>query len=158
MGLIIDTFDRKFAGLHARSLNLLDIVPEGDLYRRPRELPRTLTLFTAGEYLLRSAASVEQSFGGIMTRLWDDPFEWTLPEKLSSKSLVAEYLTEAERTRQKGFTFLSSDEELARSMPAPSQIKTLFEILADTLTRAEHYQGRAAAVVQFLTDEKLPSL
>ena len=41
-------------------------------------------MFSCGEYILRSAAAVEQTFGGITTRLWDDPFEWTLPEALST--------------------------------------------------------------------------
>ena len=158
MGLFLETFDHKFAALHSRSLRLLSMTCDENLYRRPRELPETFAMFTFGEYLLRSAASVEQTFGGITTRLWDDPFEWTLPEKLSNSSLVAEYLGEVDSARKKGFAFLNSDDDLSKRMPAPTVIKSIFEILTDTLVRAEHYQGRAAAVLQYFTDEKLPRL
>jgi hypothetical protein len=158
MGLFLETFDHKFAALHSRSLRLLSMTCDENLYRRPRELPETFAMFTFGEYLLRSAASVEQTFGGITTRLWDDPFEWTLPEKLSNSSLVAEYLGEVDSARKKGFAFLRSDEDLNKRMPAPTEIRSIFEILTDTLVRAEHYQGRAVAVLQYFTDEKLPRL
>ncbi|HLA94383.1 MAG TPA: hypothetical protein VK612_01590, partial [Pyrinomonadaceae bacterium] len=79
---LLDVFDKAFAAVHTRSVELLGQTSGPDLYRRPRELPQTFAMFTVGEYLLRSAASVEQTFGGITRRLWDDPFEWTLPEKL----------------------------------------------------------------------------
>ena len=156
MGTLIDTFDRKFADVHSRSLQVLSMIGDDDLYRRPRELPQTFAMFTVGEYLLRSAATVEQTFGGITTRLWDDPFEWTLPEKLNSTALVAEYLDEVELTRKKGLAFLSSDDDLHKEMPAPAEIKPIFEILLDTLVRAEHYQGRAGAVLQYFSDERIP--
>ena len=156
MGLFLETFDRKFTDLHARSVRLLSLTNDENLYRRPRELPQTFAMFTVGEYLLRSAASIEQTFGGITTRLWDDPFEWTLPEKLNATTLVADYLDEVESTRKKGLAFLSSDDDLGRRIPAPAEVKTIFEILTDTLVRAEHYQGRAAAVLQCFSDEKLP--
>jgi hypothetical protein len=41
-----------------------------------REQPATGD--SCGEQVLRSAAIVEQSFGGLTANLWDDPFEWTL--------------------------------------------------------------------------------
>ncbi len=113
-------------------------------------------MFTCGEYVLRSAGAVEQTFGGIMTRLWDDPFEWTLPEELSTTALIAEYLAEVEVTRRKGFALFKTDEDLRREMPAPGKLKTIFEILLDTVSRAEHFQGRAFAVFQMFSDEKLP--
>ena len=158
MGILIDTFDRKFAGLHSRSMQILSMTGDENLYRRPRELSRTFTMFTVGEYLLRSAASVEQTFGGITTRLWDDPFEWTLPEKLNSTTLVAEYLEEVERTRQRGLVFITTDDAMHKLIPAPSEIKPILEVLLDTIIRAEHYQGRAAALLQYFSDAKLPKL
>ena len=91
-----------------------------------------------------------------MTRLWDDPFEWTLPEELSTARLMTDYLTEVEQTRLKGFTLFKSDEDLQREMPAPEKLKTIFEILLDTVSRCEHFQGRAFAVFQMFSDEKLP--
>ena len=113
-------------------------------------------MFSCGEYVLRSAGKVEQTFGGITTRLWDDPFEWTLPEELSTTDLVAKYLAEVEATRSKGFSLLKSDADLRKEMPAPEKLKTIFEILLETVARAEHFQGRAFSIFQMFSDEKLP--
>lgn len=153
---LLDSFSTGFTASISRSRELLEITPEPDLYRRPRELPRTFTMFTVGEYLLRSAATIEQTFGGITTRLWDDPFEWTLPEKLNSAVLIGEYLNEVSTTVERGFAFLAGDEVLYREIPAPATIKPIATVLIETLSRAEHYQGRAFAVFQALSDEKLP--
>jgi len=103
-----------------------------------------------GEAILRSAAAVEQTFGGIMTRLWDDPFEWTLPEELSTAEKIKEYIWEVEKTRVKGFAFLISDDELLKQIPAPECIKPIFEILIETLARAENLHGRANAIRELL--------
>lgn len=152
------TFDRRFADLHRRSISLMASVSPDHLFRRPRSLASTMTMFSSGEFVLRSAAAVEQTCGGITTRLWDDPFEWTLPEKLSTPALVSEYLTEVEVTRQKAFLFFRTDEDLMKSIPAPEQLKSIFMLLLETLSRAEHYQGRAFAIFQMYSDEKLPRL
>ena len=114
--------------------------------------------FSCGEYILRSAGAVEQTFGGITSRLWDDPFEWTLPEELSTTDKISDYLNEVEATRQKGFAFFTSDEDLKREMPAPEKLKSICEILLETIARAEHFQGRAFAVFQMYSDEKLPNI
>jgi len=156
MKILLDALDRQFSRLHRRSGTLIDQIPTEKLFWKPRELPRTFTMFSCGEYILRSAATVEQCFGGITTRLWDDPFEWTLPEKLSTNALIIEYLGEVEQTRQKGFSFLTSDEDLRKNMPAPEKLRSIFELLVDTISRAEHFQGRAFAVFQMFSDEKLP--
>jgi hypothetical protein len=152
----IDLFDHQFSLLHSRSNELLKLIPDDKLFWQPRKLTQTYQMFSCGEYILRSAAKVEQMFGGITTRLWDDPFEWTLPEELSTAALIGEYLTEVERTRLKGFSLFSSDEDLRREMPAPEKLKSIFEILIETVARAEHFQGRAFAVFQMFSDEKLP--
>jgi len=99
---------------------------------------------------------VEKSLGGITTRLWDDPFEWTLPETLSTTENVLGYLSEVEETRLSGFGFLRSDEDLTRKIPAPETLRTLFDILLETLAFAEHFQGRAFAVFQMLSDDIVP--
>ena len=117
-----------------------------------------MTPFSCGEYLLRSAAAVEQTFDGLTTRLWDDPFEWTLPEKLSTHEAIIQYLDEVEETRKKGFDFFRSDDDLARDIPAPEKLLSLAEILTDTLSRAAHHQGRAFAIYQVLTANKPPRL
>ena len=81
MKTFLDIFERRFSGLNERSCLLLRLVGTNDLYRKPRVLPKTFTMFSVGEYILRSAATVEQTFGALTTRMWDDPFEWTLPEQ-----------------------------------------------------------------------------
>jgi hypothetical protein len=152
----IEIFERQFSLLHSRSNELLKLIPDDKLFQSPRQLKQTYQMFSCGEYILRSAAKVEQTFGGITTRLWDDPFEWTLPEELSTAALIGEYLTEVERTRLKGFSLFSSDEDLRRELPAPEKLRTIFEILIETVARSEHFQGRAFAIFQMLSDEKLP--
>ncbi|MEJ7847677.1 MAG: hypothetical protein WKF92_06280 [Pyrinomonadaceae bacterium] len=157
MKILLNTLDRQFLRLHKRSCSFAVQIPANKLFWKPRELPRTFTMFSCGEYILRSAATVEQCFGGITTRLWDDPFEWTLPEKLSTSEKIIEYLNEVERIRRNGFDFFSSDGDLQKNMPAPEKIKSIFEILLETIAKAEHYQGRSFAVFQMLSDEKLPA-
>jgi len=141
-----------------RSGELLNFISDDKLFWRPRELKQTYQMFSCGEYLLRSAGAIEQTFGGITTRLWDDPFEWTLPEELSTTALMAEYLSEVEITRQRGFSLFKTDEDLRREMPAPEKLKSIFEILLGAIVRAENFQGRAFAVFQMFSDEKLPRL
>lgn len=116
----------------------------------------TSEAYSCGEYLLRSAAGVEQTFGGITVRLWDDPFEWTLPEALSTRDKIIEYLDEVETTRKKGFAYFTSDADLVRRIPAPERLTPIFELLLDTTSRAEHFQGRAFAIFQVFSSAKLP--
>jgi hypothetical protein len=153
---MLKSFDRRFAMTHERSLSLLRLLSDTNLFRKPRELERSMVMFSCGEYILRSAAAVEQTCGGITTRLWDDPFEWTLPEELSTTAKVSDYLKEVEAGRVSAFGFLRSDDDLKMRIPAPSELRPIFDLLLETLARAEHYQGRAFAVFQMLSDEKLP--
>lgn len=156
MDPMLTSFDAAFRKLDSLSRELMARTTEDQLFKKPRAFTNSLAAFSIGEYILRSAAMVEKTFGGITTRLWDDPFEWTLPEKLADKPAITQYLDEVEATRLKGFTFFTSDSDLNRQMPAPEKLRSVFEILLETLAKAEHYQGRAFAVFQMLTDEKLP--
>ncbi len=156
MKTYIEHFSHAFDALHRRSNELIALTPDEKLFWKPRDLGRTMTMFSVGEYVLRSAGKVEQTFGGITTRLWDDPFEWTLPEELSSGDLIADYLSEVEATRVNGFALLKSDEELRREIPAPVKMRTILQVLLETVARAEHFQGRAFAVFQMFSDDKLP--
>lgn len=158
MNEFIETLDFQFRTLHVRSAELIGRVPTDKLYWQPREKSALFPVHSCGVYVLRSAALIEQTFGGITTRLWDDPFEWTLPEQLSSNDLIGEYLGEVEETRQRGFAFFQSDEDLRRAIPAPQHLKSIFQILLETIARAEHFQGRAFAVFQTFSDEKLQHL
>ena len=156
MKQLIETFGAQFLSLHIRSCELISKIPPDKLYWQPREKDALFPVNSCGEYILRSAAAVEQTFGGITARLWDDPFEWTLPEQLSTNDLILEYLREVEATRLKGFAFFASDEDLKREMPAPEKLRLIFQILLETIARAEHFQGRAYAVFQMFSDEKPP--
>jgi hypothetical protein len=154
----IEFLRKRFEQIVERSRFIVERTPEDRLYWRPRELPNSMSMFSCGEYILRSAGVVEQTFGGITTRLWDDPFEWTLPEKLSTRDSILEYLAEVETAVDRGFAFIGSDDELKQQMPAPVQLRSLFEILVNTIAKAENYQGRAFAIFQLFSDDKLPRL
>lgn len=158
MKILLNGFADRFVALHGRSCDLVKKVPDDKLFWKPRDLGRTFAMFSCGEYILRSAAMVEKTFGGITTRLWDDPFEWTLPEQLSTVDKILEYLAEVEKTRADGFAYFNSDEDLSRKIPAPVRLRSIFDILLEALAKAEHFQGRAFAVFQMISDEKLPRI
>jgi hypothetical protein len=156
---IVRGLDEQFARLHGRSLALVRAVPAERLYWQPPRGPaaRTFPVYSCGEHLLRSAAAVEQTFGGITVNLWDDPFEWTLPESLPTPESVARYLEEAEATRLRAFEFLRSDEDLSKEIAAPAgEMRTLFALAVETLARAAHHQGRAYATLRLFSDARLP--
>jgi hypothetical protein len=157
MNRFLLSLDSEFARLHAGSVALARAVPAERLYWQPREAARFHPAYSCGEHLLRSAAAVEQTFGGITASLWDDPFEWTLPETLSSPALVEQYLNEVEATRQRGFALFRSDDDLAKEIAVPSgEMRTLAALLLETLARAAHHQGRAYATFRLFSDERLP--
>ena len=91
------------------------------------------------ENLVRSAAVIEQMCGGLTANLWDDPFEWTLPENLTTAEKVLEYFDEVEATRQRGFELFKNDEDLMKEVMTPSGKMHLASLLLDTLVRARHH-------------------
>jgi hypothetical protein len=156
---IVRGLGEQFAGLHGRALALVQALPAERLYWQPARGPaaRAFPVYSCGEHLLRSAAAVEQTFGGITVNLWDDPFEWTLPETLPAPADVARYLEEAEATRRRAFEFLRSDEDLSKEIATPSgEMRTLFALAVETLARAAHHQGRAFATFRLFSDARLP--
>src|ERR1051325_10128249 len=96
------SLDEQFARLHARSRALVELISPVQLYMQPRRLISTFPLHSCAEHRVPSAAAVEQTCGGLAENLWDDPFEWTLPEALSPPERVPEYLDEVESTRRRG--------------------------------------------------------
>ena len=153
MRVALDSFDRQFDVIDERSRKLLDAVPDAALFAAAAPV----SLFPSpGVCILRSAAIVEQTFLGLTRRLWDDPFEWTLPEKLSNRSLIAEYLNEVSAARADGMAFLTSDDVLARELPAPERLMRIGDLLFYTVASAEHYLGRAAALIEITGHIKLP--
>src|SRR5690348_18412291 len=104
---IVQQIDGEFAGLINSLRDLASSVPATLLYRNPPAV-------SIGENILRSAAAIEQTCGGLTSNLWDDPFEWTLPETLSNGDLIVDYLSEVDRLRQRAFNFISDDSALTR--------------------------------------------
>ena len=154
MKTFIEIFDRHFRGIHERSCEFVVLIPGDRLFWKPSPTES----YSCGEYLLRSAAAVEQTFGGITARLWDDPFEWTLPEELATHDKIIEYLEEVEATRNRGFAYFESDADLARQIPAPEKMIPILQLLLETASRAQHFQGRAFAVFQTFSTAKLPAV
>ena len=158
MHFFLDLIERRFAELDRRSRELLTLLNDQTLYLRPTETVNAMVPFSCGEFIVRSAAKVEQTFGGITTRLWDDPFEWTLPEKLSTVEGVREYLDEVTTIRQRGLAFFTSDADLLREIPSPEKQRSLGEILLETIAFSEHFLGRASSIYQTITSNTPPRL
>ena len=154
MDKFIEALDRQFAQLHCDSHKLIEAISPALLYRQPPGKSHSLPLHSCGEHVLRSAAAVEQTFGGLTANLWDDPFEWTLPETLPTKDKVAAYLDEVEATRKHGFQLFKSDADLMKEIMAPSGYTQLLPLLLDTLVRAAHHQGRVRATLEILQAAK----
>ena len=153
---IVEHLDREFARLHLRSCEVTENTPDEILY-----LVATPTgmhsLPSVGESLLRCAAAVEQTFGGITSNLWDDPFEWTLPEYLSTPAKVIEHLVEVETTRKRAFSSFDDDACLLKQVATPSgETRPLLELLLGTLVRAAQYQGQAVATLKSLSGISTP--
>lgn len=139
---LLDHLNDEFTRLIASLKQLVNSVTPDVLYRRPPSV-------TIGENLLRSAAVLEQTFGGLTANLWDDPFEWTLPETLSTAELVNEYLSEVDAARQLAFRSIAGDEDLLRNISGPwDEPRSLFVVLLGTLVQASDYHGRAVATLK----------
>jgi hypothetical protein len=141
---IVNHLDREFAELINRLKELVRSVPSDLLYRNPPTV-------SIGESVLRSAAAIERTFGGLTANLWDDPFEWTLPETLSSAELIIEYLSEVDLTRQRAFNSILDDSALGKYISVPSgEPRLLVSLLLETLVIASDYRGRAVATFKII--------
>src|ERR1043166_8418106 len=139
---LLDHLNDEFTRLIASLKQLVNSVTPDVLYRRPPSV-------TIGENLLRSAAVLEQTFGGLTANLWDDPFEWTLAETLSTAELVNEDLSEVDAARQLALRSIASDEDLVRYILGPwGEPRSLFVVLLGTLVQASDYHGRAVATLK----------
>lgn len=149
---IVASLDREFARLHLRLIAIIESTPAALLYE-DSALQSLNALGSIGENVLRSAAATEQTFGGLTANLWDDPFEWTLPEQLATPATVRDHLAEVEETRKHAFRSFTDDSCLLKSISSPADgLVSLIEVLLRTLLRAAHYQSRAAAALQALSD------
>lgn len=140
---LVDHLDQACARLLRDLKQLVQSIPPELLYQGPAHA-------RIGENVLRSAAVLEQTFGGLTANLWDDPFEWTLPEALSTAELVAGYLSEVDAARQTAFKSIVSDSELTKLISGPTgEPQPLFALLVATLLKAGDYYGRAVANKNF---------
>jgi len=140
---IVNHLDREFASLIDSLKELVRSIQPDLLYRTP-------PVVSIGENILRSAAAVEQTCGGLTANLWDDPFEWTLPETLSNADLIVEYLSEVDAARQRAFSSIADDNALSKYISTPSgEPRLLISLLLETLARAGDYRK---SVLQDLHD------
>jgi hypothetical protein len=142
---VVAQLDHEFAAVVEQLRVLTSSVPASHLYA---DQPAT----TLGEHILRSAGAVEQLFGGLTANLWDDPFEWTLPETLSTPQLLLDYLSEVDSIRKRAFSSIHDDDDLLKYVSAPSgESRTLLSLLLETLVRASCYCDRAKVATKILS-------
>ena len=139
MNDLISWFDREFARLEHAWRELIQATDDDRLYQIDNQQN-----LSVGEQVVKSARIVEQTFGGITANLWDDPFEWTLPETLSTSQKLLAYLGEVENARRRGFALFQSDQDLLKTIMTPAGSTQVMSLLLDTLVRARHHQLNAA--------------
>ena len=145
---VVEHLDREFQHLLAQLKTLLMSVEPVQLYQRPQ----SLSVPTIGECILKSAAVAEQTFGGLTVNLWDDPFEWTLPEALSNSHRILEYLGEVDQARQRAFACFADDASLLKNVSVPSGAALpLAEVLLDALRRANIAYGQALTTAKIFS-------
>lgn len=143
MGHLKAWFDHEFLRLQSEWRQLIQAIEPEKIYQRT-----SAHELSFGEQIVRSAAAVEQTFDGITANLWDDPFEWTLPENLATREKLFEYFDEVEATRQRGFESFKNDADLMKEVMTPSGKMQLASLLLDTLVRARHHQLKAVEIQQ----------
>lgn len=155
---IVNDLDRGFARLHVNSCAIIEHTPVDILYALPRPTRSSpshapsVPQSSVGESVLRAAAAIEQTFGGITANLWDDPFEWTLPEYLATPEKVKEHLAEVEALRGRAFSSFADDACLLKHVAVPTgPTQPLIDLVSETLRRAEDYQAQALAVFETLS-------
>lgn len=146
---MVSALDGAFANLIDGLKQFVRSVDSDLLYRRSGTASLSASI---AEQILRSAAAVEQTFGGLTANLWDDPFEWTLPETLATSESIVDYLAEVDSVRERAFSSIDGDQSLMRLIAVPAgEPKTLIELLLETLVRASEYRGRAVATLKILS-------
>ena len=142
----ITQFSSGFEKLHLSRCDLARRAGDEGVYLAAGDQAGMLWPRSVGTLLIRSAAVVEQTIHGMTVRLWDDPFEWTLPERLPAVADLIAYFEEVESARQRGFKFLRSDDDLNKSIPAPVELKTLEHLLTDALNLSKKHFTDAETV------------
>jgi hypothetical protein len=138
MNPFITWFDQEFKMLEAEWRDSIKHLDAASFYSADRQ-----QLSGAAEQILRSARIVEQVSGGITVNLWDDPFEWTLPETLRTKDKLIAYVDEVRSARDRAFQLFKADADLLKTVMAPSGPTQLMSLLLDALVRARFQQLQA---------------
>lgn len=142
----VKNLDRECVGLLSRLAELIRSVPSQSLYDESPDAAGSV-----GENVVRSAAALEQTFGGLTTNLWDDPHEWTLPETLSTSTLIIEYLCEVDQARARAFASLVDDSALGKYIAMPSGEQVAIQaLLANAIAVAQGFEQRAAETYKML--------
>jgi hypothetical protein len=151
---IVTSLDREFSRLHRNACAFIEQTSIDILYVAPNQHGSAFStsLPSVGESVLRSAAAIEQTFGGITANLWDDPFEWTLPEYLSTPEKIREHLNEVEETRQVAFASFPDDDCLLKHIAVPSGgTRPLIDLISETLLKARRFQQQALLALKILS-------
>jgi len=138
MNSFITWFDQEFKMLEAEWRDSIAHLDAASFYSEDQQ-----QLSAAAEQILRSARIVEQVSGGITVNLWDDPFEWTLPETLRTKDKLIAYVDEVRSARDRAFQLFKADADLLKTVMAPSGPTQLMSLLLDALVRARLQQLQA---------------
>jgi hypothetical protein len=157
----VSCLDRDFARFHIEACALINQTSSETLYTAPTAenagAAGQSQLFSVGESVLRGAAAIEQTFGGITANLWDDPFEWTLPEYLSTPEKVIDHLNEVEATRLRAFSSFTDDECLEKHIAVPAGgTLPLGQVLLETLQKTLEWQDKARLAVNLLSKNGTP--
>ena len=134
----INWFEQEFQRLEADWRYSIEQLDSSNLYLADQQ-----QLLPAAEQILRSARIVEQVSGGITANLWDDPFEWTLPETLRTKDKLIAYVDEVHDARERAFQLFKDDSDLLKTIMAASGLTQLMTLLLDALVRARYHQSQA---------------
>jgi len=140
---LVEIFAAQFERLERGWFELLKDLPDDRLFLVFDRAAAADRQMTPASLLIRSAARIEQVFGGLTVRLWDDPFEWTLPESLSTRERVTGYLHEVRDLRLKGLSMFRTDKELFCTVPAPEQLTPVAEVLISALLDAAELYEKA---------------
>jgi hypothetical protein len=138
MNPFITWFDLEFKRLETEWRDSIEQLDAASFYSENQQ-----ELSPAAEQILRSARIVEQVSGGITANLWDDPFEWTLPETLSTKDKLISYVDEVRDSRARAFQLFKDDANLLKTVMAPAGPTQLMSLLLNALVQARLQQLQA---------------
>ncbi len=141
MNPFINWFDQEFTRLEREWRDSIIELDSSSLYSEAHQ-----QLSPPAEQILRSARIVEQVSGGITANLWDDPFEWTLPETLRTKDKLIGYVEEVRAARARAFQVFAHDADLLKIVMAPGGPTQLMSLLLDALVRAKYHQLQAKVI------------